>query len=153
VLVGGACAVAAGGGWHVDGWLAALGGALLIQIGTNLVNDVADFQKGADRADRVGPLRVTQAGLLSPRQVMVGAALAFALAFAVGVYLVTIGGPWIVAIGLASIISGIAYTAGPLPLGYLGLGDLFVFGFFGFAAVCGTALVTGGAVPRVAWLA
>ncbi len=121
--------------------LAALLGALLIQIGTNFANDVFDYQKGADTSTRLGPLRVTQAGLLTPRQVMLGMIIAFALATLVGLYLVFVGGWPIVLIGLFSIASGIAYTGGPYPLGYHGLGDIFVFIFFGLVAVCGTYYV------------
>lgn len=126
--------------------LAALLGALLIQIGTNFANDVFDFKKGADTQERLGPLRVTQAGLLSPKQVMVGMWLVFALAVMVGLYLVYVGGWPIVAIGILSIVSGIAYTGGPFPLGYNGLGDLFVFIFFGLVAVGGTYYVQAGSV-------
>lgn len=121
--------------------LAALLGAILIQIGTNFANDVFDYQKGADTNARLGPLRVTQAGLLTPRQVMSGMVIAFALATLVGLYLVFVGGWPIVLIGLFSIASGIAYTGGPYPLGYHGLGDIFVFIFFGLVAVCGTYYV------------
>jgi 1,4-dihydroxy-2-naphthoate octaprenyltransferase len=135
---------------HLGAAVAALAGALLIQIGTNLANDAWDSEKGADTADRLGPVRVTQAGLLSARQVRSAMSVCFALATAVGLYLTRLGGPAVVAIGLVSIASGIAYTAGPWPLGYVGLGDVFVFAFFGPVAVCGTVLVEIGRVP---WLA
>lgn len=132
--------------------LAALLGALLIQIGTNFANDVFDFKKGADTTERLGPLRVTQAGLLRPNQVMIGMWLTFGLATVIGLYLVFLGGWPIVAIGLLSIASGIAYTGGPFPLGYNGLGDLFVFIFFGLLAVCGTYYVQAGTVgPAALW--
>jgi len=121
--------------------LAALAGALLIQIGTNFANDVFDFKKGADTIERLGPLRVTQAGLLSPRQVMLGMWITFGLAALIGLYLIALSGWPIVVIGILSIASGIAYTGGPFPLGYNGLGDLFVFIFFGLVAVCGTYYV------------
>ncbi len=130
--------------------LAALLGALLIQIGANFANDVFDYKKGADAGERLGPLRVTQAGLLSPGQVMGGIWIAFALAALVGVYLVIVGGWPIVAIGLLSIAAGIAYTGGPYPLGYNGLGDIFVFIFFGLAAVCGTYYVQAGTLGAAA---
>lgn len=130
--------------------LAALLGALLIQIGTNLANDVFDYQKGADTTERLGPMRVTQAGLLAPRAVLAGMWLAFGLATLVGLYLVVVGGWPIVVIGLLSILCGIIYTAGPYPLGYNGLGDLFVFIFFGLVAVCGTYYVQAGAVSATA---
>ena len=132
--------------------LAALLGALLIQIGTNFANDVFDFKKGADTTERLGPLRVTQAGLLKPGQVMLGMWLTFGLATLVGVYLVIVGGWPIVVIGLLSIVSGIAYTGGPYPLGYNGLGDIFVFLFFGLIAVCGTYYVQAGTLSAaVIW--
>lgn len=118
--------------------VAALAGALLIQIGTNLANDYYDHARGVDTEERVGPTRVTQAGLLEPRAVLRGALLVFALAAVVGVYLVWVGGWPILAIGLASLAAGLAYTAGPRPLASLGLGDPFVFVFFGLVAVAGT---------------
>ncbi|MEO8084626.1 MAG: 1,4-dihydroxy-2-naphthoate polyprenyltransferase [Ardenticatenales bacterium] len=121
--------------------LAALAGALLIQIGTNLTNDVLDHRRGADTAERLGPTRVTQAGLLAPRSVALGAAVAFALAVAAGAYLVAVAGWPIAVLGVVAILSGIAYTAGPAPLAYVGLGDVFVMVFFGIAAVGGTYYV------------
>ncbi len=130
--------------------LACLAGAFLLQIGANLVNDLADFSRGADTAERLGPLRVTQAGLLRPRQVRAGAWLAFALAALAGAYLTAVAGWVVVAIGLASIVAAWAYTAGPFPLGYHGLGEPFVFAFFGVAAVCGTFYVQAGALAPAA---
>lgn len=132
--------------------LAALLAALLLQIGSNLANDVFDFKKGVDTAGRLGPLRVTQAGLLTPYQVMVGMGVVFGLAALIGLYLIWVGGWPIVVIGLAAITSAIAYTGGPFPLGYYGLGDLFVFIFFGLAAVMGTYYVQAGSVsPLAVW--
>jgi 1,4-dihydroxy-2-naphthoate polyprenyltransferase len=133
--------------------LAALLGALLLQIGANLANDVFDFKKGADTSERLGPLRVTQAGLLSPAQVMAGMWVSFGLAAFIGLYLVAVGGWPVVLIGLLSIAAALAYTGGPFPLGYHGLGDLFVFIFFGLAAVCGTYYVQAGMVSALAWWA
>lgn len=155
VLVGAAASAHAVGAANVRwvGVLAAALGATFIQVGTNLANDVFDYEKGADTAERLGPLRVTQAGLLTPRQVRAGMIASFALATLAGVYLVAACGWPIVAIGVASIASGIAYTGGPYPLGYNGLGDVFVFVFFGLVAVCGTAFVATGAVPWTAWAA
>ena len=150
VLLGSACAAAAGG-FRLHPALAALLGALLIQIGTNLWNDVADFERGTDTAARVGPTRVTQAGLLTPRQVRAGAAVAFALAVAVGVYLTAVAGWPVVAIGMASILAGLAYTGGPWPLSHHGLGEPFVLIFFGFVAVAGTSFVQAGTIPASAW--
>ena len=118
--------------------LAALVGALLIQIATNLANDYYDFVRGADTSERVGPVRVTQAGLLTPRAVHRGMVAALLAALLVGVYLVWIGGWPIVVIGLASLAAAVGYTAGPFPLAYHGLGDLFVFAFFGPVATAGT---------------
>ena len=112
--------------------------ALLIQIGANLANDVFDFLKGADSGDRLGPPRVTERGLLTPQQVQRGMVMVFALAIAIGFYLAWVGGWPIVAIGLLSITAAIAYTGGPWPFGYHGLGDLMVFLFFGLVAVGGT---------------
>lgn len=132
---------------------AALIGALAIQIGTNFANDVFDHEKGADTAERLGPTRAVQSGLLSAPAVKIGMIVAFVAAFLAGVYLTTVAGAPIVVIGVASILSGIAYTGGPYPLGYHGLGDLFVLAFFGFVAVAGTSLVAAGSVPPLAWLA
>ncbi|NLG71775.1 MAG: 1,4-dihydroxy-2-naphthoate polyprenyltransferase [Chloroflexi bacterium] len=133
--------------------LAAFFGALLLQIGANLANDVFDFHKGADTKDRLGPLRVTQAGLLSPREVLLGMWVTFGLAALLGVYLVLAAGWLVVAIGVASILSAIAYTGGPYPLGYHGLGDLFVFIFFGPVAVIGTYFVQAREVSLLSVLA
>jgi len=134
--------------------LAALLGALLLQIGTNLANDVFDFKRGADTKGRLGPLRVTQAGLLTPAQVLRGMWLTFGLAGLIGIYLAVVGGWLIILIGLLSITSAVAYTGGPFPLGYNGLGDLFVFIFFGLVAVCGTYYVQAGTLsPAAAWAA
>jgi len=118
--------------------LAALAGAMLIQIGTNLTNDYYDFRKGADTHERVGPTRVTQSGLIAPQTVLAAGAGCFALATLVGISLVARGGWPFVVIGLASVLAGWAYTGGPYPLGYHGLGDLFVMAFFGLVAVPGT---------------
>jgi 1,4-dihydroxy-2-naphthoate octaprenyltransferase len=152
VLVGGAAAIA-GGGVRVAPLVAALFGAILIQIGTNFANDVFDHEKGADNAERIGPTRAVNAGLLTPRDVRIGMVLAFGLATAIGAYLIALSGWAILAIGILSIASGIAYTGGPYPLGYNGLGDVFVFVFFGIIGVGGTAFVAHGSVPPAAWLA
>lgn len=130
--------------------LAALAGALLLQVGANFANDVFDFKRGADTTARLGPTRVTQAGLLPPEHVMLGMWAVFGLATLVGLYLVWVGGWPIVAIGLFSIAAAIAYTGGPFPLGYNGLGDVFVFIFFGVIAVCGTYYVQAGTVSTAA---
>lgn len=131
--------------------LAALLTSIMIQIGTNLVNDVVDFSKGADTDARTGPVRVTQTGLLTPRQVWAGVFLSFGLAVVAGLYLAWIAGWPVLVIGALSLLSGIAYTAGPYPLAYHGLGDIFVFLFFGFAAVGGTIYVVSAQVPPQTW--
>ena len=133
--------------------LAALAGALLLQIGANFANDVFDFEKGADTSERLGPVRAVQAGLLTAKSVRRGMLVVFALALLVGAYLTSVAGPAIVVIGLASIAAAVAYTGGPYPLGYHGLGELFVLLFFGFVAVAGTAFVQLGRIPELAWWA
>ncbi len=131
---------------------AALLGALLIQIGTNFANDYFDFLKGADNEARLGPTRVTQAGLLAAREVAAGMWIAFGLASLAGLYLIIQAGWPVLLIGLASILAGIAYTGGPFPFGYHGLGDFFVFVFFGPVAVVGTYFVQSGAAsPAAVW--
>jgi 1,4-dihydroxy-2-naphthoate polyprenyltransferase len=139
------------GFFRLDAALACLLTALLLQIGSNLANDVFDFERGTDTPDRLGPVRVTQAGLLRPSQVKYGMAVVFGLSALVGLYLVWLGGWPIILIGIAAILSAIAYTGGPLPLGYHGLGDLFVFIFFGLASVAGTYYVQAGFVSSAAW--
>ncbi len=152
VVVGSAAAFAAGGFRWLP-FLAALVGALLIQIGTNLANDYFDFRKGADTAERLGPVRVTQAGLLTPETVRTGMIVTFGAAALIGVYLIAVGGWPILVIGVLSIAAGVLYTGGPWPLGYHGLGDLFTFIFFGIVAVTATAYLHVGAVPLLAWAA
>lgn len=138
------------GGLHLLPTLAALLGAIFIQIGTNFANDVFDYEKGADTADRLGPTRAVQAGLVPAAAMRRAMIFTFGLAAVAGAYLAYVGGWPLLVIGIASILSGIAYTGGPYPLGYHGLGDLFVMIFFGFAAVCGTVLVNLGQVPELA---
>jgi len=134
-------------------FLAALVAAVLIQIGANFANDLFDFKKGADTAARLGPTRVTQSGMVSPRRVAYATALAFGLATLVGLYLVFVGGWPILLVGLASIAAGLAYTGGPYPLGYHGLGDIFVFVFFGIVAVTGTYYVQALSLSLPAFVA
>ena len=150
VVMGSALAWADGSFQFVPA-LAALCVALLLQIGSNVANDVFDFERGADTSERQGPLRVTQARLLTPVQVKRGMWAIFGLAAMFGLYLVTLRGWVIIAIGLAAIFSAIAYTGGPFPLGYYGLGDVFVFIFFGVVAVTGTYYVQAGSVSAAAW--
>lgn len=125
--------------------------ALLLQIASNVANDVFDFERGADTPERLGPVRVTQAGLLTPTQVKFGLGIIIGLAVLFGLYLATLRGWTVILIGAAAIISAVAYTGGPYPLGYHGLGDVFVFIFFGVAAVAGTYFVQAGSVSAAAW--
>ena len=140
VIIGTAMAYGSNG-FHFYSAIAALFGALMIQIGTNFANDYFDFKKGIDRKDRLGPTRVTQTGLVSLSTMKTAIVVAFSLAFLAGIYLVWRGGLPIVIIGLSSILFGLLYTGGPYPLGYNGLGDIFVLLFFGPIAVGGTYFV------------
>jgi 1,4-dihydroxy-2-naphthoate octaprenyltransferase len=140
VVVGAGLAVHAGVFAPVP-WLAALVGALLIQVGTNFANDYYDAVKGADTDDREGFTRVTAGGLIPPRQVKLAMVATYGFAVVVGVYLVAIGGVPVLVVGLSSIAAGVLYTGGPYPYGYRGLGDLFVFVYFGVVAVTGTFYV------------
>ena len=139
------------GSFRLDAALACLIAALLLQIGSNLANDVFDFERGTDTVERLGPVRVTQAGILTPSQVKRGMLIVFVLAGLFGFYLTWLGGWPILLIGAAAILAAIAYTGGPFPLGYHGLGDLFVFIFFGLASVAGTYYVQSGHVSAAAW--
>jgi 1,4-dihydroxy-2-naphthoate octaprenyltransferase len=140
VLAG--CAVAwAEGGFAPLAAVAALAVALLLQIAANLANDVADFRRGADTAERLGPVRAAQSGLISAKQLTAATALVLGAAVVPGLYLVWRGGPVFAALGLLGMLAAVAYTAGPKPFGYLGLGEVFVFVFFGPVAVVGTAYV------------
>ena len=125
--------------------------ALLLQSGSNVANDVFDFERGADTAERLGPVRVTQAGFLTPTQVKRGMVVIFGLAAMLGLYLAALRGWTVIWLGAAAILSAVAYTGGPYPLGYHGLGDVFVFLFFGLAAVAGTYFVQVGFVSVIAW--
>jgi len=131
----------------------ALFGALFIQIGTNLVNDAIDFRKGADTHERLGPVRVTQAGLLSAERVLLAAYVCFGLAALCGIPLILRGGWPLLAIGVASIAAAYTYTGGPYPLAYNGLGELFVMIFFGMVAVCGSYYVQTLKIDRAAGVA
>lgn len=156
VLVGSAVAMTAGGGpgaLRIGPGVAALVGASLLQIASNFANDVFDYESGADTEHRLGPTRAVQAGLLSPAEMRRGLLVVVLLALLVGIYLTATVGPVIVAIGVASILAALAYTGGPYPLGYHGLGDVFVMLFFGFVAVSGTTYVHLGRVPGLALLA
>ena len=142
VLVGTAAAWQYAG--HLPRWLAfvaALIGSIFIQIGTNLANDYSDARRGADTADRLGPVRVTSAGLVTPQRVLTATWVAFAVAVACGIYLAIVAGWVILLVGAASIAAGVLYTGGPRPYGYAGLGEVFVFLFFGLVAVNGSFYV------------
>jgi 1,4-dihydroxy-2-naphthoate octaprenyltransferase len=144
VAVGAALAWATDELIHWPPVLAALIGSIFIQLGTNLHNDAADSERGGDGPDRIGPPRVTASGLLSAGSVKRGAAACFALVALIGLYLVVIGGRPILLLGVLSILSGWAYTGGPLPIAYTPLGELFVVAFFGIGAVCGTYWLSAG---------
>lgn len=140
VLLG--CAIAfKGGTFHFLSALFAMLGAILIQIGTNFANDYFDFVNGADTEDRIGPTRATQAGLITPSAMKRAFIVTFALVVPIVGYMAYRGGWPLIGVGIASIISGILYTGGPKPLGYMGLGDIFVLIFFGPVAVAGTEYV------------
>lgn len=124
--------------FHPLRFIAALLGSILIQVGTNLSNDYSDARRGADSEDRLGPLRVTAGGLVPPRQVLLATYLTFGLAACCGAYLIAMAGWQLLLIGVASILAGVLYTGGPRPYGYEGLGEVFVFLFFGIAAVAGS---------------
>ena len=123
-------------------------GALFIQVGTNLSNDYSDARRGADTEDRLGPVRVTAGGLVPPRQVLIATYVAFGVAVLAGIYLIAVAGWELLAIGVASILAGVLYTGGPRPYGYEGLGEVFVFLFFGVVAVAGSYFAQ---VERVEW--
>jgi 1,4-dihydroxy-2-naphthoate polyprenyltransferase len=127
--------------FHPLRFVAALLGAMFIQIGTNLSNDYSDARRGADAEDRLGPVRVTAGGLVPPRQVLVATYITFGLAVLFGIYLIVVAGWQLLIVGAASILAGVAYTGGPKPYGYEGLGELFVFLFFGIVAVAGSYFV------------
>ncbi len=127
--------------FHPLRFLAALLGAIFIQVGTNLSNDSSDARRGADADDRLGPVRVTAGGLVPPRQVLIATYLTFGLAVLAGVYLIVVAGWQLLLVGAASILAGVLYTGGPKPYGYEGLGELFVFLFFGVVAVAGSYFV------------
>jgi 1,4-dihydroxy-2-naphthoate octaprenyltransferase len=149
VLVGTAAAIEASDDLRVGAFVAALIGSVFIQIGTNLANDYSDAKRGADTVDRLGPVRVTASGLVAPGRVLAATWIAFGVAVAAGVYLAVVAGPVILAVGAVSILAGLLYTGGPRPYGYAGLGEAFVFLFFGLVAVNGSYYVQ---VERLDWL-
>src|SRR5207244_2074939 len=146
VLVGTALAGQAGV-FHPLTFIATLVGAVFIQVGTNLSNDYSDARRGADTEDRLGPVRVTAGGLVPPKQVLIATYIAFGLAVLVGIYLIVVAGWQLLLVGIASILAGVLYTGGPRPYGYEGLGEVFVFLFFGLVAVAGSYFVQVQELP------
>ena len=151
VLVGTSLAIRYGT-FHPIAFAAALLGAVLIQIGTNLSNDYSDARRGADTDERIGPVRVTAGGLVPPRQVLIATYLTFGAAVLCGAYLIAVAGWALLAVGAASILAGVLYTGGPRPYGYEGLGELFVFLFFGLVAVTGSYFVQRRDLPWQAFV-
>jgi 1,4-dihydroxy-2-naphthoate octaprenyltransferase len=153
VIVGLGAARATGAAFRLDTAVGCVAVALLLQVAANLANDLSDFRRGADTPDRLGPTRVAAAGLVTIRQL--GAAIAAVLIIAgiVGVWLATIGGPVLVALGAAAVLAALAYTGGPFPYGYHGLGEVFVFVFFGLVAVAGSAELQSGRIELLYLLA
>ena len=146
VVVGLGAARAVGAPFRADTALGCLGVALLLQIAANLANDLSDFRRGVDTPARMGPVRVAAAGLVSERQLEIAIGLTIALAMLVGIRLAAVGGPVLLAIGAAAIVAALAYSGGPWRYGYRGLGELFVFVFFGLVAVAGTAYLQTGRI-------
>ena len=151
VLVGTSLAVERGI-FRPGAFVAALLGSIFIQVGTNLANDYSDARRGADAEDRVGPVRVTAGGLVPPRQVLVATYVTFGLAVVCGLYLVLVAGIELLIVGVASIAAGVLYTGGPKPYGYEGLGEVFVFLFFGIVAVTGSSFAQLEAWPWEAFV-
>ena len=146
VLVGTSLAIHYGT-FHPLAFIAALFGSMLIQVGTNLSNDYSDARRGADTDERIGPVRVTAGGLVPPRQVLIATYVTFAAAVLCGAYLIAVAGWALLAVGAASILAGVLYTGGPRPYGYDGLGEVFVFLFFGIVAVSGSYFVQRKGLP------
>ena len=152
VLVGTALAYELYDVFRAGAFIAALLGSILIQIGTNLSNDYSDARRGADAEDRVGPVRVTAGGLVPPKQVLMATYITFGLAALCGVYLVSVAGIELLFVGIASIAAGVLYTGGPRPYGYEGLGEVFVFLFFGIVAVAGSTFAQSETWPWEAFV-
>lgn len=153
VLVGLGAALAVRTPFRPDTAIACLAVALLLQIAANLANDVSDFRRGADTAERTGPTRVAAAGLVTERQLESAIAVVLGLAAVIGLYLVVVGGWPLLILGLAAMAATLAYTGGPWPYGYRGLGEVFVFAFFGLVAVVGTSYVQALEVDPLFWWA
>ncbi|MEY2513334.1 MAG: 1,4-dihydroxy-2-naphthoate polyprenyltransferase [bacterium] len=152
VLVGTALAYTLEDVFRPGAFVAALLGSILIQVGTNLSNDYSDARRGADAEDRLGPVRVTAGGLVPPKQVLIATYVTFALAALCGVYLVAVAGIELLFVGIASIAAGVLYTGGPRPYGYEGLGEVFVFLFFGIVAVAGSTFAQTQSWPWEAFV-
>jgi 1,4-dihydroxy-2-naphthoate octaprenyltransferase len=153
VLVGLGAAIGSGAAFRPGAALACLAVGLLLQIAANLANDLADFRRGADTPDRMGPTRVAAAGLLTERRLEVGIGAVIAVSAVFGVYLAVVGGIGMLVLGALAVVSALAYTGGPWPYGYRGLGEVFVFAFFGLMAVGVTAYLQAGRVEAVYLLA
>ena len=150
VLVGTGLAVR-DGAFRWDVLIVTVLAALAIQVGVNFANDVADAAKGADTSERIGPARAVASGLTTPREMWIGIAVVFGFAALCGVYLAFVAGPVIIVIGLASLIAAFGYTNGPIPYGYYGLGEVFVFVFFGLVATVGTRFAYDGSIDTGVW--
>ena len=153
VVVGLGAAGATGARFRLDAALGCMAVALLLQVCANLANDLSDFRRGADTPARLGPTRVAAAGLVTERQLQTAIVVVLVTAGIIGSWLATIGGPMLVALGVAAVLAALAYTGGPLPYGYHGLGELFVFVFFGLVAVIGTAELQSGRIELLYVLA
>jgi 1,4-dihydroxy-2-naphthoate polyprenyltransferase len=153
VVVGLGAAAASGGPMRLDTAVGCLAVAVLLQVLANFANDLSDFRRGADTADRQGPVRVAAAGLVTERQLEVAIAITIGLAGVVGLWLAYVGGPVLIALGLLAVVAALAYTGGPWPYGYRGLGEVFVFVFFGLVAVVGTAYLQTGRLEALYWAA
>jgi 1,4-dihydroxy-2-naphthoate octaprenyltransferase len=153
VLIGVGAAANSGGPMRLDTALGCVAVALLLQVVANFANDLSDFRRGADTPDRSGPVRVAAAGLVTERQLEVAIAITIGLAGVVGLWLAWVGGPVLIALGILAVVAALAYTGGPWPYGYRGLGELFVFVFFGLVAVVGTAYLQTGRLEGLYWAA
>jgi 1,4-dihydroxy-2-naphthoate octaprenyltransferase len=149
VVVGLGAALGVGSSFRLDTALGCVAVALLLQVVANFANDLSDFRRGADTADRTGPVRVAAAGLVTERQLEVAIAITIGLAGVVGLWLALVGGPVLIALGVLAVVAALAYTGGPWPYGYRGLGEVFVFVFFGLVAVIGTAYLQAGRLDPV----
>ena len=153
VVVGIGAAAGSGGPMRLDTALGCVAVALLLQVVANFANDLSDFRRGADTPDRQGPLRVAAAGLVTERQLEVAIGFTIGLAGVVGLWLAYVGGPVLIVLGLLAVVAALAYTGGPWPYGYRGLGEVFVFVFFGLVAVVGTAYLQTGRLEALYWAA